>query len=90
VTEFSFFARATALSVAEIVALTGAEPGEGADLSRRLTGIAPVNQAGAGDLSFVSETKFAAALKSTQAGAVLTTERFERDAPEGVAVLRVV
>ena len=28
--EFSFFARAAALSVAEIVALTGAEPCEGA------------------------------------------------------------
>ena len=87
-TEFSFFARATDLSVAEIVALTGAEPCEGAELSRRLTGIAPVDEAGAGDLTFVSETKFVASLRSTQAGAVLTTERFARHAPEGVAVLR--
>ena len=88
-TEFSFFSRATDLSVADIVALTGAEPCQGADLARRLTGIAPVDQASASDLSFVSEAKFATALKSTRAGAVLTTERFERDAPEGVAVLRI-
>ena len=33
-TEFSFFAHAADLSVAEIAALTGAEPCEGADLSR--------------------------------------------------------
>jgi UDP-3-O-[3-hydroxymyristoyl] glucosamine N-acyltransferase len=88
VTEFSFFARGADLSVAEIAALTGAEPCEGADLSRRLTGIAPVDQATATDLSFVSETKFVDSLRSTQAGAVLTTERFVRHAPEGVAVLR--
>ena len=88
-TEFNFFARATDVSVAEIAALTGAEPREGADLSRRLTGIAPVDDASAGDLSFVSEARFAAALRSTQAGAVLTTERFARNAPGGVAVLRV-
>jgi UDP-3-O-[3-hydroxymyristoyl] glucosamine N-acyltransferase len=89
VTEYSFFARAADLSVADIVALTGAEPSEGADLSRRLTGIAPVDRAGADDLTFVAETKFADALKSTQAGAVLTSERFARHAPDGVAVLRV-
>ena len=87
-TEFSFFARATDMSVAEIVALTGAEPCEGADLSRRLTGIAPADRATATDLTFVSETKFVASLRSTQAGAVLTTERFARHAPEGVVVLR--
>jgi UDP-3-O-[3-hydroxymyristoyl] glucosamine N-acyltransferase len=89
VTEFSFFARAANLSVAEIAALTGADPCEGADLSRRLTGIAPVDRAGADDLTFVAETKFAAALKSTRAGAVLTSERFVRHAPSSAAVLRV-
>ena len=88
-TEFSFFARAADLSVAEIMALTGAEPCEGADLSRRLTGIAPIDEAAASDLSFVSETKFASAFEATEAGAVLTTERFARHAPAGVAVLRV-
>jgi UDP-3-O-[3-hydroxymyristoyl] glucosamine N-acyltransferase len=80
--EFSFFALEASWSVAEIAALTGAEPCAGADLSRRLTGIAPVDLASADDLTFVSETKFAAALKSTKAGAVLTSERFARHAPD--------
>jgi UDP-3-O-[3-hydroxymyristoyl] glucosamine N-acyltransferase len=74
--------------VAEVASLTGAEPREGADLSRRLSGIAPVDQAGAGDLTFVADAKFAAALESTKAGAVLTSERFARHVPDGVAVLR--
>jgi UDP-3-O-[3-hydroxymyristoyl] glucosamine N-acyltransferase len=89
VTEFSFFACAAVLSVAEIAALTGAEPCEGADLSRRLTGIAPVDRAGADDLAFVAEASFAAALATTRAGAVLTSERFAPNAPDGVVVLRV-
>ena len=37
------------------------------DLARQVTNIAPIDQAGAGDLSFVSENKFIASLKSTQA-----------------------
>jgi UDP-3-O-[3-hydroxymyristoyl] glucosamine N-acyltransferase len=89
VTQFSFFPRAANLSVADIVALTGAEPCEGADPARRVTNIAPIDQDGASDLSFVSETKFVASFKSTQAGAVLTRESFARHAPKGVAVLRV-
>ena len=44
VTELSFFERAASFSVTEIAALTGAEPSEGADLARRLTGVAPVDR----------------------------------------------
>jgi UDP-3-O-[3-hydroxymyristoyl] glucosamine N-acyltransferase len=88
VTEFGFFSRSAGLSVAEIVTLTGAEPCEGTDLSRRLTGIAPVDRAGASDLTFVADRKFAASLPSTGAGAVLTCDRFACRAPVGAAVLR--
>ena len=87
-TEFSFFSPSAGLSVADIVTLTGAEPCEGADLTRRLTGIAPVDRAGAGDLTFVADAKFAASLQSTKAGAVLTSERFACHAPQGIALLR--
>lgn len=89
VTEFEFFPVSTGLSVAEIAELSGAQPREGADLSRRLTGIAPVDCAEAGDLTFVRDAKFARALATTGAGAVLTSERFAREAPGNVAVLRV-
>jgi UDP-3-O-[3-hydroxymyristoyl] glucosamine N-acyltransferase len=89
VTEFSFFSRSAGLSVAEIASLTGAEPRVGADLSRRLTGIGPVDSAGINDLTFVNDAKFAHALAATDAGAVLTSERFASQAPGTVAVLSV-
>jgi UDP-3-O-[3-hydroxymyristoyl] glucosamine N-acyltransferase len=75
--------------VGEIASLTGAVPCEGADLSRHLTGIAPIDCAAVTDLTFVKDAKFARALAATGAGAVLTTENYARQAPEGVAVLRV-
>jgi UDP-3-O-[3-hydroxymyristoyl] glucosamine N-acyltransferase len=89
VTTFGFFGGTAGLSVGEIASLTGAVPGEGADPARRLTGIAPIDCAAVTDLTFVSDAKFARDLAATRAGAVLTTEHFARQAPEGVAVLRV-
>jgi UDP-3-O-[3-hydroxymyristoyl] glucosamine N-acyltransferase len=86
-TEFSFFPVAAGLTVAEIVTLTGAKPYAGADLNRRLTGIAPIDGAEQDDLAFVNDNKFASALAATKAGAVLTNERFARHAPGHVAVL---
>jgi len=85
--EFSFFANATGVSVAEIAALTGANPCAGADLSRMITGIAPIDLAGADDLTFVKDAQYAKGLATSQAGAVLTTERFAHQALAGVAVL---
>ena len=75
--------------MAEIATLTGAEPYAGADLNRRISGIAPVDGAEPGDLAFVKDTKFARELAETKAGAVLTSERFARQAPGHVAVLCV-
>jgi UDP-3-O-[3-hydroxymyristoyl] glucosamine N-acyltransferase len=89
VTEGSFFARLAGLSVAEIAALTGAEPRTGADIGRRLTGIAPIDCAGPTDLTFLSDVRFAGALPATEAGALLTDARFAHRAPERVAVLCV-
>lgn len=88
-TEFSFFSGPTGLSVAEIVSLTGAEPCEGADLSRHLTSIAPIDCADGNDLTFVQDARFARALGATRAGAILTSDRFARQAPQGLTVLRV-
>jgi UDP-3-O-[3-hydroxymyristoyl] glucosamine N-acyltransferase len=87
VTEGSFFSRLDGLSVAEIAALTGAELFAGADVARRLTGIAPIDRAGPTDLTFLSDAKFAAALTATEAGALFTDARFAPQAPERVVVL---
>jgi UDP-3-O-[3-hydroxymyristoyl] glucosamine N-acyltransferase len=88
-TEFSFFPVTAGLSVADIAELTGAKPYAGADLDRRISGIAPIDGAEPSDLAFVKDTKFARELATTKAGAVLTSERFAHQAPGHVAVLCV-
>lgn len=85
----AFFQCASVLTVAEIASLTGAQPRDGANLSHRISNLAPIERAGPTDLTFLDNTRFAAALTSTNAGAVLTTERFAPQAPSGVTVLRV-
>jgi UDP-3-O-[3-hydroxymyristoyl] glucosamine N-acyltransferase len=89
VTESSFFPRSAGLSVADIAMLTGAVPRAGADLGCWLTGIAPVDNAEATDLTFVNDVKYVRALTATGAGAVFTEARFAHQAPERVAVLCV-
>jgi len=81
---------AKSLTLAEIASLTGAAPRDGAVLSDRITGIAPIDHAGPGDLTFVDNPKFAAALAATRAGAVLTSEKFESHVPAAVNLLRTL
>ena len=77
------------LTIAEIASLTGAVPRDGLALSQQITNIAPIDRAGPGDLTFMDNPKFAAALATTRAGALLTTKRFEAQVPAAVNVLRV-
>jgi UDP-3-O-[3-hydroxymyristoyl] glucosamine N-acyltransferase len=87
VSDNPFFAASMSLSIAEIVELTGAKPCDGTDLGRMVSDIAPIDLAGAEDLSFVADAKFAELFAVTKAGVVLTIERFAGKAPAGVAVL---
>ncbi|HEY1542685.1 MAG TPA: UDP-3-O-(3-hydroxymyristoyl)glucosamine N-acyltransferase [Xanthobacteraceae bacterium] len=77
----------SSLTLAEIVSLTDAVPCDSADLSRRITNVAPIDCAGPNDLAFLEANKFAEALATTAAGAVLTVERFAPRAPAGVDLL---
>ncbi|HEV3372836.1 MAG TPA: UDP-3-O-(3-hydroxymyristoyl)glucosamine N-acyltransferase [Xanthobacteraceae bacterium] len=86
-TEAFFFQPGSALSVREIVALTGAEPQQGADLDRRITGIAALDRAAPSDLCFLDGPKFAAQASICQAGACLTTRRSAHLLPSRVGLL---
>ena len=83
-----FFERPSGLTVAEVVALTGAEPADAAPLSHRITGVAPADLAGPRDLTFIESNKYAGVLATTHAGACLMPRRFESKAPRGLIVLR--
>jgi UDP-3-O-[3-hydroxymyristoyl] glucosamine N-acyltransferase len=83
-----FFDRPSGLTVAEIIALTGAEACDAARLSHLITDVAPVDLAGPADLTFIESNKFADAVATTRAGACLMPQRFENRAPDGLIVLR--
>jgi len=84
-----FFKPARALAVGEVVALTGAEPRAGTDLSRMIGDIAPLDRAGPADITFFDDPKLADGLAASRAGACLVRERFAKDVPARVAALRV-
>jgi UDP-3-O-[3-hydroxymyristoyl] glucosamine N-acyltransferase len=87
-TEPFYFEPARKLTVGEIVRLTGAEPREGTPLGRSISNIAPLDRAGPHDLTFLDNPKYADQLTTTRAGACLTTSRFEKNTPDGLAILR--
>jgi UDP-3-O-[3-hydroxymyristoyl] glucosamine N-acyltransferase len=75
------------LTIEEIAALTRAKPRPGDPLDRRIGNIAPLDSAIASDVSFIDNAKYAAALKTTHAGACFVSPQFERQAPAEPAVL---
>ncbi|WP_029355839.1 UDP-3-O-(3-hydroxymyristoyl)glucosamine N-acyltransferase [Bosea sp. 117] len=89
-----FFTSArTPLSVAELCALSGGTVAarsrqEGVD-ERSVTGIAPVDQAGPDDLTFLETVRHAADLRVTRAGVCFTLERFAELAPPTTTVVIV-
>jgi UDP-3-O-[3-hydroxymyristoyl] glucosamine N-acyltransferase len=86
-TEAFFFQRRPGPTLREIIALTGAEPQRGADLDRRISGIAALDRAAPGDLCFLDSAKFSAQASICEAGACLTSERLAHLLPERVSVL---
>jgi UDP-3-O-[3-hydroxymyristoyl] glucosamine N-acyltransferase len=88
-TEAFFFQRRSGLTLREIVALTGAEPQRGAELDRRITGIAALDRAAPGDLCFLDSAKFAEQASSCEAAACLVPERLAHFLPGRVSLLYV-
>src|SRR5712692_1318150 len=83
-----FFKLGPGLTVRDIAALTGAEPRDGADLDRRICGIAALDRASPRDLTFFDSAKYSEQAATTAAGACLTAERLAGGLPARVSVLR--
>lgn len=81
-----FFRLAAPLSLADIAALTGARIATG-DPAALITGVAPLDRAGHGDLVFLDNPRYAAEIGMTRATACLVSQRFADRVPEGVAAL---
>jgi UDP-3-O-[3-hydroxymyristoyl] glucosamine N-acyltransferase len=75
------------LTTGEIAALTGAKLRNGDPPDRRIRNIAPLDTAGASDVSFLENSKYAGELSTTRAGACLIAPRFIESAPRNLVVL---
>jgi UDP-3-O-[3-hydroxymyristoyl] glucosamine N-acyltransferase len=82
-----FFPQTSGLTIAEIVALTRAAPRPGIPLDRRIGNIAPLDTAGAADITFLDDAKYLGELTATRAGACLVAPRFQAAAPAALPVL---
>jgi UDP-3-O-[3-hydroxymyristoyl] glucosamine N-acyltransferase len=75
------------LTTGEIAALTRATLRDGDPSDRRIGNIAPLDKAGASDISFLDNSRYLGELVGTRAGACLIAPRFAADAPRGLVVL---
>jgi UDP-3-O-[3-hydroxymyristoyl] glucosamine N-acyltransferase len=82
-----FFTRAGPFTVAEIAERTGATLGHGADPTRVLTDVAPLELAAAGDLSFLDNRKYVDSFVTSQAGAAFVRAELAARAPASMAAL---
>lgn len=83
----NFFPPVLAPSIGSIVEWTGAQPNDGADLTLVIRGVAPIDRAGPGDLTFLDNPLYAADLPKTRASAVLLQSRYSGQAPAGCVAL---
>ncbi len=75
------------LTIAEIAKLTRSKLPEGEPPDRRIRNIAPLETAGAADISFLDNAKYLGELAVTRAGACLVAPRFAAAARPGLVVL---
>ena len=83
----SFFANPKQATLAEVASWTGARLADGNAAYTHVAGIAPLDQAGPGDLTFLDNKKYLPELASTRASACFVQPRFADRVPEGVIAL---
>ncbi len=82
-----FFTNHGPYSVADIVALTGAAVREGADTGLKLTDVAPLDRAGASDISFFDNQKYLEQFAGSKAGACFVRPKYAANAPASMVTL---
>lgn len=84
-----FFPIAETPTASEIAAWTGGTVVEGGDPDQRVTGVAPLERAGPGDLSFLDNPRYRAALEATKASVCLVATDVNATPPDSVTVIAV-
>ncbi|MCH8182853.1 MAG: UDP-3-O-(3-hydroxymyristoyl)glucosamine N-acyltransferase [Proteobacteria bacterium] len=76
-----FFQRHGPFKLSELAELSGAELAPEADPDRMVQDVAPLDAAGADDISFLDNRKFLARFRASKAGACVVSPRDQGDAP---------
>lgn len=82
-----FFTRSPAKTLAELAALAGARLAEGTDGGKRVDDVAPLDQAGASQISFLDNIRYKDSFIASKAGACIVSEAMAAHAPPGMALL---
>jgi UDP-3-O-[3-hydroxymyristoyl] glucosamine N-acyltransferase len=82
-----FFQRAGPFSLGSVAEAVQAKPTDGADLDLPIGDVKPLDSAAKGDLSFLDNPKYLAALAKTAASACLVAPKFSAQTPAGAACL---
>jgi UDP-3-O-[3-hydroxymyristoyl] glucosamine N-acyltransferase len=82
-----FFTPAGPFTLEELAAASGAAMRAGADARRRFAGIAALDEAGPGEVSFLENRRYVDAFARTRAGCCVAEPRFAERAPAGAELL---
>ena len=82
-----FFQKAGPFALADLAGIAEAELSSDADGSRRFADVAPLDRAGADQVSFLDNRKYVDAFKSSAAGACVAHPDMAGHAPAGMALL---
>ena len=89
VTDFRFFHREGPFPLSYLAQHIGAEPLDAASGATMINDIAPLETAGAGDITLFCDVHFLAKFLATRAGATITNHEFARHAPNRPGLLFV-
>ncbi len=84
-----FFPASASPPLAQVASWCGATLASEADADRAISDVAALEEAGPGDLTFLDNSKYLEAFRTTRAAAALVAQRHARLAPAGCAVLLV-
>ncbi len=82
-----FFKPACHPTIADLIAWTGAKVADGADLTRIVLNVVPLDEGRDGDLVFLDNPKYAASLAQTKATACFLAQRYADQLPAGTIAL---
>jgi UDP-3-O-[3-hydroxymyristoyl] glucosamine N-acyltransferase len=82
-----FFSVGGPLTLARLAEVAGARLGEGADPKRQFRDVAPLETAGAEDVSFLDNRRYLPQLATTRAGACILNPELAERAPKGMVLL---